>query len=43
MGYTVRITSGGTTKTIKGDDGTMPESLREVMNAIRGAIAAARK
>jgi hypothetical protein len=43
MGYIVRITSGGTTKSIKGDDGTIPESLREVISAIRGAVSAARK
>jgi hypothetical protein len=43
MEYTVRITSGGTTKTIKGDDGSIPDSLREVISAIRGAVSAARK
>jgi hypothetical protein len=43
MAMTVRITSGGITRTIKGDDGTIPESLREVISAVRGAVSAARK
>lgn len=43
MAYTVRITSGGTTKTIRGDDGTIPGALRQVIDAVRGTITAARK
>jgi hypothetical protein len=43
MTYTVTITSGGTSKTIRGDDGTIPGSLREVISAIRGAVSDARK
>lgn len=43
MTYTVTITSGGTSKTIRGDDGTIPGSLREVISAIRVAVSDARK
>lgn len=43
MLYTVRITSDGSTKTIRADDGTMPDALRQIVSAVRAAIDAARK
>jgi hypothetical protein len=43
MEYTVRITSGGTVKTIRADDGTMPGALRQIVDAVRATISAARK
>lgn len=43
MDYTVRITSNGSTKTIRADDGTMPDALRQIIVAVREATAGARK
>jgi hypothetical protein len=43
MSYVVRVTSGGTTKTIKADDGTMPPGLRQIVTGVRQTIDAARK
>lgn len=43
MVYTVRISSEGSTKTIRADDGTMPGALHQVVDAVRGTVAAARK
>ena len=43
MGYVVRVTAGGTTKTIKADDGTMPPELRQIVAGVRQTIDAARK
>jgi hypothetical protein len=44
MEYTIRITIGGDAiKTIRADDGTMPEQLRRIVSAVRETVAAARK
>jgi hypothetical protein len=43
MIYTVRVTVGSNTKTIHADDGTMPEPLHRIVDAVRGTISAARK
>ena len=43
MEYTVRITVGGNTKTITGDDGTMPQQVRQIVAAVQETISAARK
>jgi len=42
MLYTIRLTADGRVRTIRGDDGTLPEAARHIMAAVRGAIAAAR-
>jgi hypothetical protein len=41
--YTMRVTIGDRTKTVRADDGTMPEPMRRVAEALRAAIAAARR
>lgn len=43
MVYTIRITAGGNVKTIRADDGTMPPPLHQIVDAVRGTIAAARQ
>jgi hypothetical protein len=44
MEYTVRVTVGGdATKTIRADDGTMPEPLRRIVSAVLETVSAARK
>jgi hypothetical protein len=43
MVYTVRITADGNVKTIRADDGTMPQPLHRIVDAVRGTIAAARQ
>jgi hypothetical protein len=43
MIYTVRVTVGGSTKSIHADDGTMPEPLRRIVTAVRETISAGRK
>jgi hypothetical protein len=43
MLYTVRITADGRTKTVRADDGTMPEPLRRIAAAVRETISAARR
>ena len=43
MEYTVRITIGGNTKTITGDDGSMPQQVRQIVAAVQQTISAARK
>ncbi len=43
MVYTVRITSNGTTKTVRADDGTMPGALHQIVDAVRATAATARK
>jgi hypothetical protein len=40
--YTLRMTFDGTTKTIRADDETMPPPMRQIVDAIRGTISAAR-
>jgi hypothetical protein len=41
--YTVRLTTSTGTKTIRADDGTMPQPLRRIVDAVRGTISAARQ
>jgi hypothetical protein len=43
MEYTVRVTAGGSTKTIRADDATMPPQLRRIVDVVRGTISAARR
>jgi hypothetical protein len=43
MEYTLRMTFDGTTKTVRADDGTMPPQMRQILDALRGTISAARK
>jgi hypothetical protein len=43
MSYTIRVTSGGSTKTITADDGTMPPELRQIVTAVRQTVDAARR
>jgi hypothetical protein len=43
MVYTVRITAGGNVKTVRADDGTMPQPLRRIVDAVRGTLAAERQ
>jgi hypothetical protein len=43
MSYTIRVTAGGSTKTITADDGSMPPELRQVVTAVRETVDAARK
>lgn len=41
--YTLRVTMGDRTKTVRADDGTMPEPMRRIAEALRATIAAARR
>lgn len=41
--YTLRVNIGGRSKTIRADDGTMPEAMRKIADALRATIDAARK
>lgn len=41
--YTVKVTANGITKTIRADDGTMPQPMRQIVASVRDVIAAARK
>ena len=43
MVYTVTISANGLTKTIRADDGTMPQPVRQIVQSLRGVIDAARK
>ena len=43
MTYTLRITFGDATKTIRADDGTMPPGMRRILAAVHATISAARK
>jgi hypothetical protein len=44
MEYTIRITIGADAiKTIRADDGTMPEPLRRIVSAVLATVSAARK
>jgi hypothetical protein len=43
MSYTLRITAGSTVRTVTADDGTMPQPMRRIVEAVRGSIAAARR
>jgi hypothetical protein len=42
MTYTLSVTFEGNAKTIRADDGTMPEAMRKMVEATRGIVAAAR-
>ena len=41
--YTMRVSIGDRTKNIRADDGTMPEPMRRIAEALRATIAAARR
>lgn len=41
--YTVRITADGRTKTIRFDDGTMPEPMRRILSAVQTSVSDARR
>lgn len=43
MTYTIVVTADGRTRTIRGDDGTMPEPARRILAAVRESISAARR
>jgi hypothetical protein len=43
MTYTLRLTLGGATRTIRADDGTMPEPMRAIVQSLHATISAARK
>jgi hypothetical protein len=42
MNYTLRITAGGSTKTIRADDGTMPTQMRRIVDAVHQTISKAK-
>lgn len=42
MTYTLSVTFEGNTKKIRADDGTMPEPMRKIAEAVRGIVAEAR-
>lgn len=41
--YTLRIDYEGQTKVVRADDGTMPDSMRRIVDAVRGILSPARK
>jgi hypothetical protein len=41
--YTVRIAADGKSKIVRFDDGTMPERMRRILEAVRGTVSAARR
>jgi hypothetical protein len=41
--YTLRITQGVTTRTVRADDGTMPPPMRRIVAAVHGIVSAARQ
>src|SRR5829696_7146659 len=41
--YTLRMTFEGKTKTVRADDGTMPQQMRQIVSVIHGTISAARR
>jgi hypothetical protein len=41
--YTLRVNIAGRSKTIRADDGTMPETMRKIADAVRATIESARK
>jgi hypothetical protein len=43
MTYTLTLAAGGNVKTIRADDGTMPEPMRQIVQALRTTVANARK
>ena len=40
--YVVRVTAEGRTKSIRFDDGTMPDAMRTILQAVQGIVTAAR-
>lgn len=42
MTYTLRVTFDGSTKTVRADDGTMPDAMRKIVDATRGIVAEAK-
>jgi Emfourin len=43
MTYVLQVNGAGHRKTIRADDGTMPEQMRQIVQALRSTIADARK
>ena len=43
MMYVVRVTAGGNVKTIRGDDGTIPEPLRQIVRSVTEIVSAAHR
>ena len=43
MTYTLTVTTAGGVKTIRADDGTMPQPMRRIVESTRDAISAARR
>lgn len=43
MTYTIRLASHGRVRTIRGDDGSLPEAARTLMNTVHAAISTARR
>jgi hypothetical protein len=41
--YTVQISAEGKSKTVRFDDGTMPDEMRAILEAVEGTVAAARR
>ena len=41
--YTLRMTFEGKTKTVRADDGTMPQQMRQIVSLVHGTISAARR
>lgn len=41
--HTLRVVFQNSTKTVRADDGTMPPAMRQIVDAIHGVVAAARK
>jgi hypothetical protein len=42
MTHTIRLTANDRVRTIRGDDGTLPDAARHIVNTVREAISAAR-
>ncbi|HEY4219182.1 MAG TPA: hypothetical protein VGM67_18695 [Gemmatimonadaceae bacterium] len=42
ISYTLTLAANGNTKVVRADDGTMPAPMRQIVNALHGAISAAR-
>jgi hypothetical protein len=43
MTYTLKVTFSGNVKTIRADDGTMPQPMRQIVQTLHETISAARK
>jgi len=43
MFYTLKVTAGGSTRTVTADDGTMPDAMRRIVDVVRTSIAAAQR